>query len=142
VIRDEPNPPNFQPPTSNIQDEPAWIRDTEAGDITIGTADLSVLPQTMAAICEGEKWFCDICGHENALWPTRQWADHILTEHAGDLTIGSRTRLSSLCESALNPYQQNFFSMVFCCRLSMRRRAWKLGHAKLAGGKSLIQPAN
>jgi hypothetical protein len=133
---------NHESQVTNHDPEPAWIRDTDAGDITIGTNDLSVLPQTMAAICEGEKYFCERCGAEFALWPTRGWADHLLVDHAGDLTIMSRTGASIMCQSDLPPAQQTFFSMMFSFRVSMRRRAWKLGHAKVVGGKTLVDLSN
>jgi hypothetical protein len=43
-----------------------------------------------------------------------------------------------MCSKELNVAQQMFFSLSFAARVSMRRRAWKLGYAVVKPGKVQI----
>lgn len=108
--------------------EPAWIRDASAAVVDIDSSQPEKIPQMIAEICAGEFSYCEHCGFSAPFWPTKQWADHILTEHAVNLTIQARTGTSQLCDEGINQSQQLFFSMMFGARVSMRRRAWKLGY--------------
>jgi len=101
------------------------VRDVLAAAIDIDIRDPEKYAGIVAEICEGEKSFCEHCGAEAPLWPTKQWADHILTEHGPNLTIQARSGTSMMCEDKINQAQQIFFSMMLGARVSMRRRAWQ-----------------
>jgi hypothetical protein len=120
--------------------EPAWIRDVQAGQIDIDSTDPVRIVEIVAEICEGEKSFCEHCGAGYPLWPTKEWADHILTAHGESLTIQTRTGTSMMCEDAINQAQQLFFSMMLGARVSMRRRAWQRGLVKVKTHSRLIKP--
>lgn len=112
------------------QAEPAWIRDTQAANVQFDPA-LESRPsgEWIAELCAGETSYCEHCGAGFPMWPTKGWADHLVTMHGEALTIQARTGSSLLCSDELNECQIQFFSMMFQSRASLRRRAWQLGYA-------------
>jgi hypothetical protein len=109
--------------------EPAWVRDNRAVEINF-IPSLNSRPDNgwMSEICEGEISHCEHCGAGFPLWPTKGWADHLMASHGDALTIQARTGTSLMCSDELNEGQVNFFAMMFASRVSLRRRAWKLGY--------------
>jgi hypothetical protein len=123
------------------QAEPAWIRDSEAASLDLNPKSKGkTVPQMIEEICEGEVNCCEHCGAELALWPVKIWADHVMTEHGALVTIQYRTGTAMLCETEFNQAQQAMFGTMFAVRVSMRRRAWKLGYAKEVGAKRIVIP--
>jgi len=117
--------------------EPVWIRDALAAELEV--SDQSNAVQIVAQICEGEKSYCEHCGADFDMWPTKTWADHILTEHSDNLTIQARTGTSLMCDERCNEAQQLFFSMMLGARVSMRRRAWQRGLVVVKPGRIVGQ---
>lgn len=113
-----------------VEQEPAWIRDNQVASVRFDE-NLNVRPNAawIAEVCEGESSHCEHCGEKFPIWPTKGWADHLLTAHSDAMTIQARTGSSLLCSDEINDVQANFFGMVFASRVSLRRRAWKLGYA-------------
>lgn len=110
--------------------EPPWIRDNQAAFVSFDPAlDARPHAEWIGEICAGENSFCEQCGEKFAMWPPKAWADHLMTVHGDQLTIQARTGTSLMCADELNDCQSNFFAMMFQSRVSMRRRAWKLGYA-------------
>lgn len=120
--------------SSMVEREPAWIRDAQAAVIDIDTSRPDQIGRLIAEICEGEKNYCEHCGAELPMWPVKLWADHVLTAHHDRITVQYRTGTALLCEDELNQGQQMYFSMMFSVRVTMRRRAWKLGYAVVKPG--------
>ncbi len=118
--------------------EPPWIRDPTAANVDVDTSAPEKIADIIAAICEGEKTFCEYCGAGFDLWPPMEWADHLLTVHGPEQTIMVRTNYAPMCSPDLNVGKQMYFSMNFAVRLSMRRRAWKLGFAVVRPGRVQI----
>jgi hypothetical protein len=116
--------------TNHDSSEPSWIRDSQIIEIQLSPADPAKFLKMVAEICEGENSFCEHCGEKFPMWPTKAWADHLITEHGPNLTIQVRTGTAAMCQDEIGPAQQVFFSMMFGSRVSMRRRAWKLGYAR------------
>jgi hypothetical protein len=141
LLRDESATAGFGGQTGS-EAEPVWIRDVMAASIDIISFDPSKVPIIVAGICEGEKSYCEYCGAEASLWPTKQWADHILTAHGDNLTIQTRTGTSMMCEDSINHAQQVFFSMMLSARVSMRRRAWKRGLVVVKQPEGLVKLSN
>lgn len=125
------------------EDEPAWIRDNQIAQVTFDEK-LNARPNAgwIGEVCEGEKSHCEQCGESFPMWPTKAWADHLVTAHADNLTIQARTGTSLLCADRINDAQVSFFAMMFASRTSMRRRAWKLGYAEVKDGLRIVRPAN
>jgi hypothetical protein len=124
------------------QAEPSWVRDNQI-PVTFDAIENSRPPaEWIAEICAGEKTFCEHCGAEFPLWPTKGWADHSLTAHGELITIQARTGAELMCEDAPNQPQATFFAMNFAQRVTMRRRAWKLGYAQVQGEQSRIHIPN
>lgn len=124
------------------EQEPVWIRDAQAAHVDIDGSHPEKIPQMIAEICEGEKVFCEYCGAEFPIWPTKVWADHTLTEHSALLTIQARTGTNVMCADELIDAQRMFFSMLFSSRVSLRRRAWQLGFTVVKEPPRLVRPAN
>jgi hypothetical protein len=125
------------------ENEPAWIRDNRTAGVGFDPKlDEKPHHEWIGEICAGEKSYCEQCGAEFPLWPTKGWADHLLTEHSDNLTIQARTGTSLMCSDELNDAQVNFFAMMFASRVGMRRRAWKLGYAAVKDGPRIVRPAN
>jgi hypothetical protein len=122
--------------------EPAWLRDTTAWELQLDLRQPEQIPQILAAICEGEKSFCEHCGADFPMWPTKVWADHLLMAHGTNLTIQARTGTAAMCEDQIGPAQQVFFSMMLGSRVSMRRRAWKLGYAVVREAEGRVRLSN
>ena len=119
--------------------EPSWIRDIEAATLIVGGPNPGRMPSQMVAeICAGEITCCEHCGAQFPMWPTKGWADHLLTAHAEALTIQARTGTSMLCAVEVNEAQGAFFSMMLGARVSLRRRGFQLGYLKAAGEESRI----
>ena len=124
------NPTEHGPQATGHEEEPAWIRDNRVAQVTFDES-LNARPGAswIAEICEGEKTYCEQCGAEFPMWPPKGWGDHLVTAHADNLTIQARTGTSLACADEFGEFQANFFAMMFASRVSMRRRAWKLGYA-------------
>lgn len=117
------------------EDEPEWIRDPRVAVVDAkpnlhGTEAerFKQLSQMCAEICEGETVCCEFCGAPFPMWPAVDISDHALRAHAENLTIFARAMLTVLCSPELEQQHQMLFSMNFNARISMRRRAWKLGY--------------
>jgi hypothetical protein len=124
---------------SESESEPAWIRDVEAATLIVGGPNPGRMPSEMVAeICAGETTCCEHCGEKFPMWPTKQWADHLLTAHGDALTIQARTGTAMMCSDAVNEAQGAFFSMMLGARVSLRRRGFLLGYLKAAGDETRI----
>jgi hypothetical protein len=122
--------------------EPNWIRDVQAADVH-WDASLNARPHSewIGEVCAGELSHCEHCGAGFPMWPTKGWADHLVTAHGDALTIQARTGTALLCADELNEAQVTFFSMMFQSRVSMRRRAWQLGYAKVKEESRIQRPS-
>jgi hypothetical protein len=109
-----------------------------AANVDVDTSAPEKIGEIIAAICEGEFTHCEYCGARLPLWPPMEFGDHVISVHGPDLTILLRTNTSLMCSPELNVGQQMHFSMNFAARVSMRRRAWKLGYAVVKPGKVQI----
>lgn len=118
--------------------EPAWIRDNQIVKVEFDESLNTRGYDWIAEICAGERQYCEHCGHDFALWPPQEWADHVLTEHAGALTRQARAGTMEMSATERNETQVTFFAMMFAQRVSLRRRAWQLGYAKAEPEKPRI----
>jgi hypothetical protein len=132
------NPTEIGPGKGPLEPEPAWIRDNQIPVNFDAVEDSQPPAKWIAEICAGEKTYCEHCGAEFPLWPTKGWSDHALTAHAELVTMQARTGAALMCEDAINQPQATFFAMNFAQRVSMRRRAFHLGYAQADGEKSPI----
>lgn len=125
------------------QEEPIWIRDNVAAEVTFDPR-LNHRPHNdwIGEICQGEQSFCEHCGMGFPMWPTKGWADHLMTSHADALTVQARTGTSLMCADETNECQVNFFAMMFASRVTMRRRAWKLGYVAASKPEGRIKLSN
>ena len=130
------NPTEKEP--VSIEREPAWIRDAQAAPVGFHWGEppkdqaeaAARLGKMVAEICEGEKICCEYCGASFALWPLKEWADHQIVKHGENMTLQIRAGNALLCDAQLNPAIQAIFEAQFSARVSMRVRAWKLGHMR------------
>jgi len=127
-----------------LENEPAWIRDSQIAGVAFAPELDARVPANswIAEICEGETSYCEHCGAGFPMWPTKAWADHLVTAHGDALTIQARTGSSLLCADELNECQTQFFAMMFASRVSLRRRAWQLGYASVKQDERRIHIPN
>jgi len=123
------SPVTSHSPLATDPPEPAWIRDVSAAEIECTPRRPDLIQQMLSEICEGEISYCEHCGAGFPMWPPKGWADHLMTEHADNLTIQARTGTAMFCADDADHIQQSFFVAMIITRVSMRRRAWKLGYA-------------
>lgn len=123
------------------ENEPLWIRDVNAAAIKFDPT-LDERKDWIAELCAEETSYCEHCGAAFPMWPTKGWADHLVTVHGDALTIQARTGTSLLCSDELNEAQSQFFAMMFQSRVSLRRRAWKLSFVKDVEEKRRIHIPN
>lgn len=115
---------------SKTDPEPAWIRDSQIARVEFDEALNARGFDWIGEICEGALVHCEHCGAPFAMWPTKAFADHTLTEHGAALTIQGRTGMAQLCADVPNESQSTYFAIFFAQRVELRRRAWKLGYAR------------
>jgi hypothetical protein len=113
-----------------LENEPRWIRDAQCATVEFDESLNSRGMDWIAEICAGEHTYCEYCGEKFPMWPTKGWADHVVTEHAALMTIQARSGNSLLCADQPNEVQSTYFAMMFAQRVNLRRRAWQLGYAK------------
>ena len=104
------------------QDEPAWIRDVSAANFGVHirtTADI-------AALCEGQKIFCELCGEEFPLWPPKLWAGHYTGKHHEQITVQNSAAVGLFCTDQLTPSIQQWIVLQVMSRTAIRRRAHEL----------------
>jgi hypothetical protein len=110
------------PVTSHEGDEP-YIRDVAAANFGVEIKDEAAA----AALCEGEKIWCEMCGAEFPLWPIRHWAVHYTQAHHDEITIQHSAGVSQFCMEGLTQLTAQWLSIQIMHRVSMRRRARDLG---------------
>lgn len=120
------------------ESEPSWLRDVQAATVDFHIPAGADVREVCQKICEGEKIFCEYCGAEFVFWPMKDWADHQISEHGANMTIQVRSGNALLCLNEFNMAMQALFNAQFTARVSMRRRAWKLGYAVVKQDESRI----
>jgi hypothetical protein len=118
--------------------DPSWIRDIQVATVEFDIPASADIRKVLENICEGEKIFCEYCGAEFVFWPMKDWADHQISEHGANMTIQVRSGNALLCQHEFNEAMQALFNAQFTARVSMRRRAWKLGYAVVRPEKGQI----
>jgi hypothetical protein len=121
--------------TNPTQKEPVWIRDNQIVKVEFDESLNARGFDWIAEICAGETNYCEHCGEKFPLWPPQDWADHVLTHHAGVLTHQAHNGTLQMSSRVRNEAQITFFAMMFAQRVSLRRRAWQLGYAKAEAEK-------
>jgi hypothetical protein len=121
---------NHESRVTDHDSEPAWLRDNQIVKVEFNESLNARGVDWIAEICAGEIQCCEHCGRAFPLWPPQGWADHVLENHATELTRQARQGMSQMSETAPNDMHTTFFAMTFAQRVSMRRRAWQLGYAK------------
>jgi hypothetical protein len=135
-------PNNLSPTTCNAESEPLWLRDMQAATVEFDIPVSADIRKVLENICEGEKIFCEYCGAEFVFWPMKDWADHQISEHGANMTIQVRSGNALLCQHEFNEAMQALFSAQFTARVSMRRRAWKLGYAVVRQPEGRVKLSN
>lgn len=118
-MTDETRDTNQESPITNHGDEPAWIRDVSAANFGVqikSTADI-------AALCEGQKTFCELCGMEFPLWPPKLWAGHYTDKHHAEVTVQGSAAVGMFCTDELTPSIQQWVHLQVISRTAIRRRA-------------------
>lgn len=115
------------------EDEPNWIRDTQAAPMVLNIPAGTDVEETIAKLCEGEHYHCELCGAEFALWPLRVFASHALKDHAADYTVQALATFSLMCLEQIGQAHQMFLMAQVHSRVSMRRRGRELGLWEPAG---------
>lgn len=116
------NPTEIRKPQPEEKDEP-WIRDVQAATL----ACLFQTPEEVAAMCEGERFHCEICGEGFPLWPIQNWAKHFTEVHRDAITLQQHQGVLSLCTAGLTDATRQFLSVQLVTRCTIRRRARDLG---------------
>jgi hypothetical protein len=118
-------------------EEEAWIRDLSARTVAFKAG-----PEQIAALCEGERQFCPICGAAAPLWPMKEWAQHALDVHAAEITYQQASFFTELTKAAMTQQSMGLLQAHFISRISLRRRARDLGLVTFLderGGPRIVQ---
>lgn len=115
-------------PSEKAPKEPPWITDVAA--VSSPEDNMMIVCKDAADIqrlCDGETIHCELCGKPLPLWPPREWAQHNLDDHKGQYTVQNTLSMAQLVQSQFNQAQAVYFNAQLMTRVSMRRRAWKIG---------------
>ena len=83
--------------------------------------------EEVAALCEGERYHCELCGAGFPLWPIQEWATHYVETHKDVVTLQQHQAVLAFCTAGLTEATKQFLSVQLVTRASIRRRARDLG---------------
>jgi hypothetical protein len=119
----------------NHNDEPAWVRDSQAASMELRIPRGEDTAEVLTDIFKGETYHCEMCGAAFPLWPPNALAGHYLKEHSAEFTVQGLASFSMMCLPAWNDAHQLFLHSQLFTRVGPRRRARELGLWHPVGGR-------
>jgi hypothetical protein len=119
----------IDPPEEGTPDPP-WIRDLESAAVCFCVRTDADFNSVLMELFTGQINFCEQCGQDFPAWPPTEYAQHFCTAHASENSVQQMRGMSALAGSWGPDNAMAFIHYVngqLMSRVSLRRRAWKLG---------------
>lgn len=107
--------------------EPKFIRDVQAEPDMAITFPREGHEEMLEKLFAGLHVCCDICGARFPMWPAAEYADHMITQHASEITIQQTRGMGMLTEPGFfGPAHSQWVQMHLLGKVAVRRRAFEL----------------